>query len=86
MLTVLWRLRYKLSLRDLAEMCLVRGFAFFHEAGVVAAPVCVSSPFGGLGYHAMHFAKDQQQWAGVMDINDPPILLLDANRRVVGLE
>jgi hypothetical protein len=54
---------------------------------VVAAPACVSSPFGGMGYHAMNFAKYQQQWAsGVMEVNDPPILLLDENRRVVGLE
>lgn len=29
---VLWRLRYKLSLRDLAEMFLERGFVFTHEA------------------------------------------------------
>ncbi len=28
---VLWRLRYKLSLRDLAEMFLTRGFTFTHE-------------------------------------------------------
>jgi putative transposase len=32
MLVVVWRLRYKLSLRDLAEMFLVRGFEFTHEA------------------------------------------------------
>jgi transposase-like protein len=32
LLVVLWRLRYKLSLRDLAEMFLARGFAFSHEA------------------------------------------------------
>jgi transposase-like protein len=32
LLAVLWRLRYKLSLRDLAEMFLVRGFEFSHEA------------------------------------------------------
>ena len=32
LLVVLWRLRYKLSLRDLAEMFLPRGFAFTHEA------------------------------------------------------
>jgi hypothetical protein len=32
LLVVLWRLRYKLSLRDLAEMCLERGFVFTHEA------------------------------------------------------
>src|SRR5215204_7137452 len=31
LLVVLWRLRYKLSLRDLAEMFLVRGFEFTHE-------------------------------------------------------
>src|SRR6476661_8389676 len=32
LLVVVWRLRYKLSLRDLAEMFLVRGFEFTHEA------------------------------------------------------
>jgi transposase-like protein len=32
LLVVLWRLRYKLSLRDLAEMFLERGFQFTHEA------------------------------------------------------
>jgi len=32
LLVVLWRLRYKLSLRDLAEMFLVRGFSFTYEA------------------------------------------------------
>src|SRR5262245_51323651 len=31
LLVVLWRLRYKLSLRDLAEMFLTRGFCFTHE-------------------------------------------------------
>jgi transposase-like protein len=31
-LVVLWRLRYKLSLRDLAEMFLERGFVLTHEA------------------------------------------------------
>ena len=31
-LVVLWRLRYKLSLRDLAEMFLVGGFVFSYEA------------------------------------------------------
>ena len=30
-LVVLWRLRYKLSLRDLPEMFLVRGLVFSHE-------------------------------------------------------
>ncbi|GAC1562028.1 MAG: hypothetical protein NVS2B7_36210 [Herpetosiphon sp.] len=32
LLVVIWRLRYKLSLRDLAEMFLHRGFEFTHEA------------------------------------------------------
>src|SRR5215210_5581955 len=32
LLVVLWRLRYKLSLRDLAEMFLTRGITFTHEA------------------------------------------------------
>ena len=31
LLVVVWRLRYKLSLRDLAEMFLERGFVFTHE-------------------------------------------------------
>ncbi len=29
---VLWRLRYRLTLRDLSEMFLMRGLAFSHEA------------------------------------------------------
>ena len=32
LLAVIWRLRYKLSLRDVAEMFLARGFPFTHEA------------------------------------------------------
>src|SRR5438552_3646146 len=32
LLVVMWRLRYKLSLHDLAEMFLLRGFEFTHEA------------------------------------------------------
>ncbi len=32
LLVVLWWLRYTLSLRDLAEMFLARGFVFSHEA------------------------------------------------------
>ena len=32
LLVVLWRLRYKLSLRDVAEMFLERGWTFTHEA------------------------------------------------------
>ena len=32
LLVVLWRLRYTVSLRDVAEMFLERGIAFTHEA------------------------------------------------------
>jgi transposase-like protein len=44
-LVVLWRRRYKLRLRDLAEMFLIRGFMFRYEAvlrlgGQTAASVC----------------------------------------------
>lgn len=31
MLVVLWRLRYKLSVRDVVEMFMVRGYSFRHE-------------------------------------------------------
>jgi putative transposase len=31
LLVVLWRIRYKLSLRDLTEMFLLRGYIFAHE-------------------------------------------------------
>lgn len=31
-LIVLWRFRFKLSLRDLAEILLLRGLVFSHEA------------------------------------------------------
>ena len=31
-LVVLWRLRYRLTLRDLSEMFLIRGIIFSHEA------------------------------------------------------
>ena len=64
LLVVLWRLRYKLSLRDLAEMFLARGFDFTHEAvrdwearfAPLLAALCwlvcssapASSPHGGL--------------------------------------
>jgi putative transposase len=37
-LVVLWRLRYKLSLRDLPEMFLIRGIVFSHEAGRPSSP------------------------------------------------
>src|ERR1700726_2362217 len=44
LLVILWRLRYKLSLRDLAEMVLERGLVFTYEAGRrVGNAVCPTS-------------------------------------------
>ena len=37
-LVVLWRLRYKLALRDLPEMFAVRGIVFSHEAAISTGP------------------------------------------------
>ena len=43
LLVVLWRLRYKLSLRDLAEMFLERGVTFTYKAGRrVGKAVCAA--------------------------------------------
>lgn len=39
LLVVLWRLRYKLSLRNLAEMFLERGFAFLTRPFATGKPV-----------------------------------------------
>jgi hypothetical protein len=39
-LAVLWRLRYKLSLRDLAEMFLIRGFVFSFKSTTSARRYC----------------------------------------------
>lgn len=51
------------------------------------APECVSSPAGGMGFHIEHPALWRQQFTtGQWDPNNPPILMLDANRRVVGVE
>lgn len=45
---VLWRLRYRLTFRDLAEMFLLRSIGFSHEAvrewEVKLAPILISSP------------------------------------------
>ena len=38
LLVVLWRVRYKLSLRDLAEMFLEQGFEFTHESETTLPP------------------------------------------------
>lgn len=57
-------------------------------AGYQIAGDCVSAPgLGGMGYHATSFKLYEQQFnAGTMDPEHPPILLLDEDRQVVGLE
>jgi len=60
-------------------------------AGFVVPPVtaaCVSAPgLGGMGYHAAYPELYAEQFeAGEMDPEDPPILLLDGEYRVRGLE
>src|SRR4051812_7672001 len=50
-LVVFWRLRDKLSLRDLAEMFLIRGLVFTHEACGIGKPGwrrCSSRPRPGV--------------------------------------
>lgn len=58
--------------------------------GYLAEPtVCVSSPeLGGMGVHALKFPLWSQQFqSGVIDGENPPIVLLDASlERVIGLE
>ncbi len=53
---VLWRLRYRLTLRDLAEMFLVRGLVFGHEAvrewEAKLAPVLTLSSAGAVAASA----------------------------------
>ena len=63
-LVVLWRLRYRLTLRDLAEMFLIRGIVFTHEAvrgwEAKLAPVLAGElrqrrrGKGGLGHRSWH--------------------------------
>ena len=49
LLAVLWRVRYKLSLRELAEMFLERGFEFTHETVTLICP-----PSGRSGNTSAH--------------------------------
>jgi hypothetical protein len=56
-------------------------------AGYMSTHDCVSSPFGNMGIHFIHPQLfDSQIASGVMDPQNPPVLLVDANDRVVGLE
>jgi putative transposase len=75
-LVVLWRLRYRLTLRDLAEMFLLRGMVFSHEAGreweAKLAPLLASSfrqrrhDRGGPGRRSWHvdetYLKVRGRW------------------------
>jgi len=58
------------------------------EAGYEIPPECVAVPgIGGMGYHATHPERYQEQFeAGEMDAEHPPILLLDKDYVVRGLE
>ncbi len=66
-LVVLWRLRYRLTLRDLAEMFLLRGIVFSHEAvrdwEAKLAPVLASAlrrrRYGRGGMRGRHWHVDE---------------------------
>lgn len=63
-------------------------------AGFAVEPACVSSvgaqlppELGDMGYHALHERLWAQQFrSGELDPSNPPILLLNADKRVVGVE
>lgn len=56
-------------------------------AGYHIEPVCVISPAGGMGFHAANPTLwSAQFWSGRPDPHKPPLLLLDGNSRVVGVE
>jgi hypothetical protein len=56
-------------------------------AGYMTTHECVSSPFGGMGIHFIHPELFESQLrSGQMDPQSPPVLLVDSNERVVGLE
>ena len=63
--------------------------AEWEAAGYVAQPpVCIASPAGGMGIHALNAALHQAQFAPAeLDPENPPVLLVDATQtRVIGLE
>ena len=56
-------------------------------AGYMSTVECVGSPFGGMGIHFIHpQLLESQVRSGQMDPQNPPVLLVDGNGRVVGLE
>jgi len=63
--------------------------AQWEEAGYIAnPPVCISSPAGGMGVHAVNPTLAGAQFgSGDVDAANPPVLLVDATQtRVIGLE
>jgi putative transposase len=74
-LVVLWRLRYRLTLRDLAEMFLVRGIVFSHEAvrewEAKLAPVLTHElrkrRHGKGGSRGRHWHVDEMGYPGLGD-------------------
>jgi putative transposase len=88
-LVVLWRFRYKLSLRDLTEMFLQRGLVFTHEAvqewEMKLAP-CVSETlckrrYGAVGtswYVDETYVKVQGRWCDLYRAIDRDGRLIDA--------
>ncbi len=56
-------------------------------AGYAPEPVCVSSPLGGMGFHAMNKQVwDAQFQSGKLDAQTPALVMLDGNNKVVGVE
>jgi len=56
-------------------------------AGYMSTVECVGSPFGGMGIHFINPQLfDSQLKSGQMDPENPPVLLVDGNDRVAGLE
>ena len=54
---------------------------------VTAADAGLPPAVGGMGFHAVHPQHFREQFpSGRLDPQNPPLLLLDANKRVVGLE
>lgn len=61
----------------------------WEAAGYVAnPPVCISSPTGGMGVHAVNMSLMEAQFgSGSVDAANPAVLLVDATQtRVIGLE
>lgn len=57
------------------------------KAGYRIDAMCIASPMGAMGYHAVNPAVMQQQFpAGKLDPLTPSVVLVDRNQRVAGIE